>query len=98
VKDTQYLQETTNKIIKTREVVKKQLQDIGFTVLDSKTNFLFVIHERKKAIDIFESLRKNKILVRYFNKPRIDNGLRITIGTDKQMEELVKIMQKIVKE
>lgn len=66
-------------------------------MLDSKANFLYITHKRKKAVEIFEELRKNKILVRYFNKPRIDNGLRVTIGTDEQMEKFIKVVQEIVK-
>ena len=93
-----YLQETTNKIIKTRVDISNQLRELGFTVLESKANFLFIIHKNKKAKDIFEKLRENKILVRYFKKPRIDNGLRVTIGTDKEMEEFMRVIKEIVKE
>jgi len=97
LKDTKYLNETRNVIISTREETVKALIELGFTVLDSKTNFLFIIHKDKKAEDIFKYLRENKILVRYFKKPRLDNGLRVTIGTNEEMKKFVEIVTKFVK-
>ncbi|MGN1134267.1 MAG: histidinol-phosphate transaminase [Oscillospiraceae bacterium] len=93
VKDEQYFKETTNKIIATRERTAKALKELGFDVAESSTNFLFAEHKDKKAKDIFEYLKTQKIFVRYFNKERIDNRLRITIGTDEQMDKLIKALK-----
>ena len=70
---------------------------LGFSFTDSKTNFLFATHKSVPAEEIFEELKKRKIYVRYFNKPRINNYLRITIGTDEEMEKLYEALKEIVK-
>lgn len=98
IKDTEYLKQTCNKIIFTRQRVAEQLKNLGFMVLPSKANFLFIIHKEKRAEDIFKKLREKKILVRYFKKPRLDNGLRVTIGTDEQMDIFIKEIKEIIKE
>lgn len=98
INDTKYLNKTRNMIIATREETAKRLKEIGFTVLDSKTNFLFIIHKEKKAEDIFKYLKENRILVRYFKKPRLDNGIRVTIGTKEEMETFVEKIKEFVKE
>ena len=63
---------------------------------DSKSNFLFVKHNSVKAKYIFEELKKKKIYVRYWNKPRIDNYLRITVGTPEEMSKLISALKEIV--
>ena len=88
VKDREYFQGTVNKIIQTREWVKKNLTELGFTFPDSKANFIFASHDRVPAKAIFEELKKRNVYVRFWDKPRIGNYLRITIGTDEQMEIL----------
>ena len=93
VEDDDYFKETVGKIIKTREWSKKELKKLGFSFGDSKSNFIFATHKDKKAVDIFNALREKNIFVRYFNKPRIDNYLRITVGTDEEMEELFKFLR-----
>lgn len=98
VLDDAYFQETVGKIIKTREWSKEQLKRLGFSFQDSKSNFLFVTHERVPAKEIFLALRENNIYVRYWNKPRIDNHLRITIGTDEQMHKLVTFLENYLME
>ena len=92
VKDDKYFKETVARVIKTREWSKEELVKLGFNVLDSKTNFVFVSHKDKSAKEIFEYLKTKNIFVRYFSKARIDNWLRITIGTDDQMKKLVDIL------
>ena len=87
--DRAYFEETRNKIIATRERVKKELAGLGFTFGDSMANFLFITHEKVAARELFEALKIKKIYVRYFNKPRIDNYLRVTIGTDEEMDALL---------
>lgn len=93
LQDQEYFEDTCNKIIATRERTKGQLKELGFSFPDSKTNFLFVTHESVPAKELFEALRKENIFVRYFNKPRIDNRLRITIGTEKEMDALIGFLK-----
>ena len=94
--DETYFKELTSKIIKTREETIEKLRNIGFKVMDSKSNFVFVSHEKVNAEELFKSLRKNGILVRYFNEPRINNFLRITIGTDEEMKTLIEVLKNIL--
>ena len=93
VKDDAYFQETCKKIINTRERVKGELRKLGFSFADSQANFLFVTHEKCPAAELFEALKKEKIIVRYFKKPRIDNYLRITIGTQEEMERFIGFLK-----
>ena len=96
VRDKEYFQETVGKIVKTREWVKEELAGLGFESTDSKTNFLFTTHKSKGAKEIFEALKERDIFVRYFNAPRIDNYLRITIGTDEEMRSLIQALKDII--
>ena len=98
LKDDAYFKETTGKIIATRERVKKELKELGFSFADSKANFIFATHKRYAARDLFETLKIKKIYVRYFNKARIDNYLRISIGTDEEMDALLTFLKKYMKE
>ncbi len=93
VKDEAYFQETCRKVIATRERTAEELRALGFTVQTSLTNFLFVTHPAKKAPEIFEYLRQKKIFIRYFKLPRIDSYLRITIGTDEQMDRMIDALR-----
>lgn len=90
VKDNEYFVNTVQKVIDTRDKTISELRKIGFNVTDSKTNFVFAEHKDYPAKEIFEYLKSKDIFVRFFNKPRINNHLRITIGTDEQMEMLLK--------
>lgn len=98
LKDDAYFKETTGKIIATRERVKKELKELGFSFADSKANFIFATHKKYAARDLFETLKIKKIYVRYFNKARIDNYLRISIGTDEEMDALLTFLKKYMKE
>ncbi|MDO5344379.1 MAG: histidinol-phosphate transaminase [Lachnospiraceae bacterium] len=93
VEDDAYFQMTRERIIRTRERVKGELSGLGFEFGDSKSNFLFVTHESCPAEELFQALKKAKIYVRYFKKPRIDNYLRITIGTDQEMDALLDFLR-----
>lgn len=93
-KDKAYFEESRGKIIATRERMKKELKELGFSFGDSMANFLFITHEKVAARELFEALKIKKIYVRYFNKPRIDNYLRVTIGTDEEMDTLVEVLKK----
>lgn len=94
VRDQAYFQETTAKIVKTREQAKRRLRELGFDCLDSRANFLFVTHPKYRAKELYEALKREDIYVRYFALPRIDNHLRITIGTEEQMEALYAFLKR----
>jgi histidinol-phosphate aminotransferase len=98
LKDSGYFKETRNKIIRTRERVAVEMRARGFYVTDSKANFIFASHPRKKAAAIFYELRQRGILVRYFDKERIDNFLRITIGSDEDMNVFLNALKDILAE
>lgn len=97
IEDREYFEIQVRRIVDTREWTKQQLTQLGFTMPDSKANFVFASHERVEAKTIFEELKHRGIYVRYFNKPRIDNCLRISIGTDEEMEALVAALKDILK-
>lgn len=97
VKDDAYFKETLQKVINTRERVKGELKALGFVFQDSKSNFIFASHPNYLAKELFEALKQAGIYVRYFNKPRIDNYLRISIGTDAEMDELIAFFEKYIK-
>jgi len=96
VADNDYFEETLSKVIKTREWFCEEMEKIGFHSPKSATNFIFCTHERVPAKEIFTKLQEQNLYVRFFNKPRIDNHLRITIGTDEQMQILLDAIKKIV--
>ena len=97
VRDRAWFRETTDRIIRTREQAKQELRRLGFSFEDSCSNFLFVTHERVPAAKLFADLKKAGIYVRFFNQPRISNYLRITIGTDEEMERLYKFLEDYLK-
>lgn len=98
VRDDAYFKETVQKIIKTREWMKKELKQLGFSFPDSMSNFLFATHETYAAKELFEYLKEKKIYVRYFNLPRIDNYLRITVGTDAEAKALCEALKEKIQE
>lgn len=93
VRDDAYFKDITGKIVATREWTKKELTRLGFTFPDSMANFIFASHKSVAAVDIFNYLRAQNIYVRYWNKDRIRNSLRITIGTDEQMKLLIAALE-----
>ncbi len=97
IEDDTYFRTIVDKVINTREKAKERLSELGFSFTDSKTNFLFATHNKVHASVIFEELKKKNIFVRYFNKPLIDNYLRITIGTDEEMDALYAALEEICK-
>ncbi len=96
VRDEKYFKETVKKIIDTRERVKKELTNMGFVFPDSMGNFIFASHPGFPAKKIFEELKRRNIYVRYWEKPRIDNYLRITVGTDEEMDILLRNLRDIM--
>lgn len=97
LQDEEYFQKICKKIVATRERTAKELSELGFTYPKSYGNFIFASHKSVKAQVIFEELKKYDIYVRFWNKPRIDNYLRITIGTDEQMDALFAALKEILK-
>lgn len=97
IKDDKYFKSCCAKIISTREAAKIKLKKLGFEFNNSKSNFIFAKHKSVKAVDIFNALRKKHIFVRYFNQPKIDNYLRITVGTDEEMQALTDFLEAYLK-
>lgn len=86
IKDVDYFKYTTKKIMDTRDRVTKELRDMGFEVFDSEGNFVFARHNSIGGEELFKSLNKKKIHVRYFPKERVKDYIRISIGTDEEMD------------
>lgn len=93
VRDVQHFEEGIRNICETRQRAEDRFRALGFRFPKSGANFIFVTHEKIPAKVIFQALRANDIYVRYFELPRIDNYLRITIGTDEEMEKLFDFLQ-----
>ncbi len=96
IKDKAHFNKTVKKIIDTREMTKKQLAKIGFSFPDSMANFIFARHKDIPAKELFLALKQNNIFVRYFDKPRINNFLRITIGTDEEMNTMINFLKNYI--
>ena len=90
IEDDEYFKSTCKKVIKTRERVTLELEKLGFDVLDSQTNFIFVTHNKHNMKSLFEYLKTQKVFIRYFSLPRIENYVRITIGTNEEMDILLE--------
>lgn len=93
IRDVEYFRKTVKKVMETREWSKEELKKLGFSFEDSKSNFIFATHKSVPAGKIFQALRERHIYVRYFEKPRIDNYLRITIGTREEMQTLFDFLK-----
>ena len=93
-----YYQETCAAIIATREETAKALKALGFTVLPSRTNFLFVKSDKIGGRELYEKLKDRGILVRHFGNPRISDYIRMTIGTDDQMATCLAAIRAILEE
>ncbi len=97
IEDDAYFKEIVGKIINTRERVKKELKELGFCFRDSSSNFIFATHPKYDAVELFEALRAEDIYVRHFGSERIKNYLRITIGTDEEMDTLLAFLKEYMK-
>ena len=93
-----YFQEKCKEICQTRAYVTDELKSLGFEVLDSNTNFVFAKNDRISGLKLYEELKARGILVRHFNKERLKEYNRITIGTKEQMEEFIKQVTQILEE
>ncbi|BBR72321.1 MULTISPECIES: histidinol-phosphate transaminase [Acinetobacter calcoaceticus/baumannii complex] len=91
--DQAYFEEQCQKVITSREKLVRDLTVLGFNVLPSKANFIFATHSQHDAGQLAQKLREQGIIVRYFNKPRINQFLRITVGTDEQNARLVQTLK-----
>ena len=97
IEDEGYFKKTTQAVIGARSFLEKELKNLHFNVLPSGANFIFTSHISYHAKHIFDQLKSHGILVRYFNQPaKIDNFLRITIGSMNQMQQLIKVLKQIV--
>lgn len=96
IEDDGHLQALAERIAASRQWLVQQLDGMGFDCLPSSANFLFVRHASARAADLFSALRERRILVRHFKQPRIDNHLRITIGTQAECEALVDALRHIL--
>jgi len=96
IEDEEYFETTRNAVIHSREALTVGLQNLGFEVLPSAANFVFARHPDHKGADLAAGLRAKNIIVRHFNKPRIADFLRITIGTDAQCAQLLSACRELV--
>ncbi len=96
LKDPGYYEGITAKVVAAREHFVRELRSRNFMVTDSAANFVFASHDTVSAEKIFKELRERGILVRYFNKPIINNHLRISIGTDAEMAAVIKALDQIL--
>ncbi len=96
IEDRAHLEETSKKVIQTREMLVKELNALGFETLPSTANFIFTLHPKHAGVKLYQALRDRGIIVRHFKSARIDEFLRITIGTDEQRSELVTALKEIL--
>lgn len=96
VKDMEYFNDRTQMIIETRKESEESFRRLGFSFFESGTNFLFVTHDSIPAKELYELLRRDGIYVRYFDLPRIDNYLRITIGSREHMDKLFECLESYI--
>ena len=98
VRDDEYFKETVSKVVATRERFVEAIKPLGFTSLPSSANFVFATHKDIPAKEIFQAAKDAHIYVRYFDKPRIENYLRISIGTDEEMDKFTEFLANYIQE
>ena len=98
IRDDAYFRCVVAKVRNTREVTAGRLKQMGFRVCDSAANFLFISHERAPAKALLDGLRERGILVRWWDKPRISNCLRVSIGTDEDMDTFCRAMEELLEQ
>jgi histidinol-phosphate aminotransferase len=96
MEDDTYFEQTCQSVIATRETLTTALQDLGFEVLPSAANFIFARHPQYDAAELAKTLREQSIIVRHFKLPRIDQFLRITVGTDAECTQLAAVIKQIL--
>ena len=97
VKDKVYFEETIQKIVATRTWAAEEFRKLGFVFPEPAANFIFVSHPDYDAKELFEALKANDIYVRYWGSERIEQYLRVTIGTREEMEALFAFLKKYMK-
>ena len=95
MEDEEYFQTCTRTVAQTREKTAAALKTMGFTLTDSKANFLFAESSRIPGGELYRKLKEKGILVRHFDKPRLENRLRITVGSEQQMEALLTALKEL---
>lgn len=96
IEDVDYFNGTCSKVVASRDALASELESLGFKLIPSAANFLFVMPPRLSAKQLADALREHGIIVRYFNKPRIEQYLRITIGTEDQNQALLDALRSIL--
>ena len=96
IDDQAHLEQTSKKVIQTRTKLVSELNALGFETLPSTANFIFTRHPQHAGATLYQALRDRGIIVRHFQLPRIEDFLRITIGTDEQSGELVATLKEIL--
>ncbi|MFA5159072.1 MAG: histidinol-phosphate transaminase [Candidatus Omnitrophota bacterium] len=94
--DESHFQQIRRKVIQTRERVVRELEADGFFIIPSQANFIFISYPRIQAQEMFRILREKGVLVRYFNKPRIENFLRVSIGSDEEMDAFLSAVKRMI--
>ena len=95
IEDEEYFQKCTSVVAKTRDRTAAELEKMGFDLTDSKANFLFAKSSRIPGGELYRKLKEKGILVRHFDKPRLDDRLRITVGSDQQMNALLTALREL---
>lgn len=95
VEDQAHMKSNAERVVATRERIADLLRQRGFTVYASQTNFLWIEPQRGTAEGLFNHLRAQRILVRYFAAPRTERGLRVTVGTDEQMDAFISAIDRV---
>jgi histidinol-phosphate aminotransferase len=96
IEDQAHLETTAGKVIQTRELLVKELASMGFDTLPSTANFIFTRHPKHAGGKLYQALRDRGIIVRHFKSPRIEEFLRITVGTDEQCNALIAALKEIL--
>src|SRR5699024_12806316 len=95
IQERDNLKQRKKQSLETRDWTKQSLEKLRFHILPSAANFLFVTHPKQDAGTLYEKLREQNILIRYFGKPPIEKYLRISIGTPEEMNQLIDALKKI---
>ena len=95
MEDEDYFRACTEAVAATRERVAAELREMGFALTESKANFLFAESSRIPGGELYRKLKEKGILVRHFDKPRLENRLRITVGSDRQMDALLTALREL---
>lgn len=97
LEDSDYFRENCRTIMENRAWTAQQLKNLGFTLTDSKTNFLFARHPAVSGKELYTKLRERGILVRHFDTPRLTDFIRVTVGSQEQMEAFMAAVEEILK-